>query len=52
MFNVKAYFFQMTILFLLKSVVFLRAMAQLIDSPTMYHIQPMQTDTKKRHYNG
>ena len=27
-------------------------MAQLIDSPTTFHIQPMQIDTKNRHYNG
>ena len=27
-------------------------MAQLIDSPTEFHIQPMQIDTKNRHYNG
>ena len=27
-------------------------MAQLIDSPTNFHIQPMQIDTKNRHYNG
>jgi len=29
-----------------------RGMAQLIDSPTTFHIQPMQIDTKNRHYNG
>merc|ERR1712142_280236 len=29
-----------------------RGMAQLIDSPTAFHIQPMQIDTKNRHYNG
>ena len=27
-------------------------MAQLIDSPDTFHIQPMQIDTKNRHYNG
>ena len=27
-------------------------MAQLIDSPVSFHIQPMQIDTKNRHYNG
>ena len=27
-------------------------MAQLIDSPTTFHIQPMQIDTKNRKYNG
>ena len=27
-------------------------MAQLIDSPTTFHLQPMQIDTKNRHYNG
>ena len=27
-------------------------MAQLIDSPNTFHIQPMQIDTKNRHYNG
>ena len=27
-------------------------MAQLIDSPTSFHIQPMQIDTKNRFYNG
>ena len=27
-------------------------MAQLIDSPNAFHIQPMQIDTKNRHYNG
>ena len=27
-------------------------MAQLIDSPTTFHIQPMQIDTKNRFYNG
>ena len=27
-------------------------MAQLMDSPTEFHIQPMQIDTKNRHYNG
>ena len=27
-------------------------MAQLIDSPTEFHLQPMQIDTKNRHYNG
>merc|ERR1719334_3053548 len=27
-------------------------MAQLIESPTTFHIQPMQIDTKNRHYNG
>lgn len=27
-------------------------MAQLIDSPTTFHIQPMQIDTKNRYYNG
>jgi len=26
--------------------------AQLIESPTNFHIQPMQIDTKNRHYNG
>merc|ERR1719422_2716494 len=26
--------------------------AQLIESPTTFHIQPMQIDTKNRHYNG
>merc|ERR1712025_1465784 len=26
--------------------------AQLIDSPATFHIQPMQIDTKNRHYNG
>lgn len=29
-----------------------KGMAQLIDSPTEFHIQPMQIDTKNRHYNG
>merc|ERR1719288_283266 len=29
-----------------------KGMAQLIDSPTTFHIQPMQIDTKNRHYNG
>merc|ERR1712012_870445 len=29
-----------------------RGMAQLIDSPTTFHLQPMQIDTKNRHYNG
>merc|ERR1711953_1139632 len=29
-----------------------RGMAQLIDSPTTFHIQPMQIDTRNRHYNG
>ena len=42
----------MIIPFILKSVMFLRGMAQLIDSPTTFHIQPMQIDTKNRHYNG
>merc|ERR1712179_473640 len=27
-------------------------MAQFIESPTTFHIQPMQIDTKNRHYNG
>ena len=27
-------------------------MAQLVDSPTAFRIQPMQIDTKNRHYNG
>ena len=27
-------------------------MAQLVDSPTTFHLQPMQIDTKNRHYNG
>ena len=27
-------------------------MAQLIDSPATFHIQPMQIDTKNRDYNG
>ena len=31
---------------------YFRGMAQLIDSPTTFHIQPMQIDTKNRHYNG
>ena len=26
--------------------------AQLIESPEFFHIQPMQIDTKNRHYNG
>merc|ERR1712200_280171 len=26
--------------------------AQLIESPTTFHIQPMQIDTKNRHYDG
>merc|ERR1712180_157878 len=29
-----------------------RGMAQLIESPTTFHIQPMQIDTKNRHYHG
>merc|ERR1719347_1357820 len=29
-----------------------RGMAQLIESPTTFHIQPMQIDTKNRHYDG
>merc|ERR1712012_633752 len=29
-----------------------RGMAQLIDSPSTFHLQPMQIDTKNRHYNG
>ena len=29
-----------------------RGFAQLIESPTTFHIQPMQIDTKNRHYNG
>ena len=27
-------------------------LAQLIESPTTFHLQPMQIDTKNRHYNG
>merc|ERR1712042_406806 len=29
-----------------------KGFAQLIESPTTFHIQPMQIDTKNRHYNG
>ena len=29
-----------------------RGYAQLIESPEFFHIQPMQIDTKNRHYNG
>eukprot|EP00088_Acartia_fossae_P063657 TRINITY_DN7775_c0_g3_i4.p1 TRINITY_DN7775_c0_g3~~TRINITY_DN7775_c0_g3_i4.p1 ORF type:complete len:732 (-),score=82.04 TRINITY_DN7775_c0_g3_i4:96-2048(-) len=29
-----------------------QGMAQLIDSPTAFHIEPMQIDTRNRHYNG
>jgi hypothetical protein len=29
-----------------------KGMAQFIESPTTFHIQPMQIDTKNRHYNG
>merc|ERR1711970_1247527 len=29
-----------------------KGMAQFIESPTHFHIQPMQIDTKNRHYNG
>merc|ERR1711892_196367 len=31
---------------------FPQGFAQLIDSPTTFRIQPMQIDTKNRHYNG
>jgi len=29
-----------------------KGFAQFIESPTTFHIQPMQIDTKNRHYNG
>jgi len=29
-----------------------KGFAQLVESPTTFHIQPMQIDTKNRHYNG
>jgi len=29
-----------------------KGFAQLIESPTTFHIQPMQIDTRNRHYNG
>ena len=31
---------------------FPKGFAQLVESPTTFHIQPMQIDTKNRHYNG
>ena len=33
-------------------MIFPKGFAQLVESPTTFHIQPMQIDTKNRHYNG